>query len=369
MKNDTEQKENDRPIQGIGSAGEDGMMEAASVPLLMTEDRIEAYLTEIRASGVANTAVRKYCTPLKALCCWLGEDKLVTAERLQLWRRHIESCGYSSNTLQGYISTVNTFLRSCGYAQLCIPRPMKKDLTGQKFGYLTAIGPVGKDKRHNVIWRCKCKCGNEVDVVATLLITGNTVSCGCFKTARLKYVNRYVEGTELRASMEDSRISKRSISGYTGVQPKRGKWRAYIRYKGISYSLGTYKKMEDAVKARARAKEAVMEDAKRLYEETDHLFREPPKRPPRPEKEPQHALTQKRTGNARRSDNTSGYTGVILSDGKWMANIGCKGKRYILGYYDDIEKAIAVRKQAEQFLASDDMEKLMTITTRCFVYK
>ena len=28
----------------------------------------------------------------------------------------------------------------------------------------------------DIIWRCKCKCGKEGDVVATLLITMNTTS-------------------------------------------------------------------------------------------------------------------------------------------------------------------------------------------------
>lgn len=53
------------------------------------------------------------------------------------------------------------------------------DLTGQKFGKLTALYPT--DKRHckSIIWHCKCDCGNECDVNGANLRTGKTQSCGC----------------------------------------------------------------------------------------------------------------------------------------------------------------------------------------------
>lgn len=37
---------------------------------------------------------------------------------------------------------------------------MKKDLTGRKFGMLTAIRVVGRNKHNILIWECKCDCGN-----------------------------------------------------------------------------------------------------------------------------------------------------------------------------------------------------------------
>lgn len=53
------------------------------------------------------------------------------------------------------------------------------DLTGQKFGYLTAIeiDPTVKNGRTN--WKCLCKCGNYTTVVAFQLRSGKTTSCGC----------------------------------------------------------------------------------------------------------------------------------------------------------------------------------------------
>lgn len=50
----------------------------------------------------------------------------------------------------------------------------KYDLTGQTFGYLTALyWEKGKG------WYCKCKCGNEKFVDSYYLRTGHTTSCGC----------------------------------------------------------------------------------------------------------------------------------------------------------------------------------------------
>ncbi len=337
--------------------------------LLMTEERIEAYFAELRENGVAEPTVNKYRTRLKSLYHWLGEDKTVTAERLNNWRKSLESRDLSKPTVQGYVAAVNTFLRRIGYESLCIPKLPRCDLSGKTFGYLTAIEPVGKNDRQNVIWRCKCKCGKEVELAATLLTTMNSTSCGCLKTEKLQHSQRYVDNTSLTASLKDDPISERAYSGYTGVRRKRGKWEAYIQYKRKMYILGKFSKLEDAVAARAHAKALVMDDARALYEQTDYLFGEAPSRPPKPIKV--HAqssdLNTDKSAPAKRADNKSGHTGVFFSRGKWLANIAYKGTRYVLGYYDDINDAVAVRKLAEKYVADGDLEKLKMITARCLV--
>ena len=57
------------------------------------------------------------------------------------------------------------------------------DLTGSRFGRLTVIGR-GEPKAGctNAVWRCKCDCGNEVDVRSTVLRKGESKSCGCLKS-------------------------------------------------------------------------------------------------------------------------------------------------------------------------------------------
>lgn len=52
----------------------------------------------------------------------------------------------------------------------------------------------------------------------------------------------------------------------------------------------------------------------------------------------------------KQKNNISGYTGVSWhnNNNKWMSYITILGKRIHLGYYDDINDALAIRKQAEE---------------------
>lgn len=54
----------------------------------------------------------------------------------------------------------------------------KVDITGQKFGMLTAIEPTDQRKNKKIVWRCRCDCGREVFVTAKELRAGKTQTCG-----------------------------------------------------------------------------------------------------------------------------------------------------------------------------------------------
>ena len=55
-----------------------------------------------------------------------------------------------------------------------------KDISGQKFGRLTAIKFLRIEK-HKAVWLCKCECGNLLEVRGTDLTKGHTKSCGCLR--------------------------------------------------------------------------------------------------------------------------------------------------------------------------------------------
>jgi hypothetical protein len=58
-----------------------------------------------------------------------------------------------------------------------------KKWIGKEFGRLTIISQVDTSKKPGQMgtrWRCKCKCGNEVEVFLKNLKNENTTSCGCF---------------------------------------------------------------------------------------------------------------------------------------------------------------------------------------------
>lgn len=54
-----------------------------------------------------------------------------------------------------------------------------EDLSGQKFGKLTAISRVYLTNRYRTKWLCICECGTEKTIYAQYLKSGHTKSCGC----------------------------------------------------------------------------------------------------------------------------------------------------------------------------------------------
>lgn len=65
----------------------------------------------------------------------------------------------------------------------------KIDRTGAVFGRLTVVGPAPKRPGLALsVWRCRCECGNEVEVFGSNLTSGGTRSCGCFHQERRREV-------------------------------------------------------------------------------------------------------------------------------------------------------------------------------------
>ena len=59
---------------------------------------------------------------------------------------------------------------------------LRKDITGQKFGRLTAIKIVGYYKKgRTYIWLFQCSCGKKTKAHIGAVTTGSTVSCGCWQ--------------------------------------------------------------------------------------------------------------------------------------------------------------------------------------------
>lgn len=69
-----------------------------------------------------------------------------------------------------------------------------KDLTGRRFGRLTAVARVGTSQEGSATWLCRCDCGNETVVPSIFLSSGHTKSCGCLKQEVLKRNSRKKHG-------------------------------------------------------------------------------------------------------------------------------------------------------------------------------
>jgi hypothetical protein len=53
-----------------------------------------------------------------------------------------------------------------------------KDISGQKFGKLTAKHVLGSNTKGNAIWHCECECGRTKSTTSNNLIQGQTTTCG-----------------------------------------------------------------------------------------------------------------------------------------------------------------------------------------------
>lgn len=61
----------------------------------------------------------------------------------------------------------------------------KIDMTGLPIGRLTVIEECGRGANGEVLWRCRCECGNEVTVRGASLRNEHTTSCGCYNRERI----------------------------------------------------------------------------------------------------------------------------------------------------------------------------------------
>lgn len=60
-----------------------------------------------------------------------------------------------------------------------------KDITGQKFGRLTVIKRVGRNKQRQATWLCQCECANQITAVGCYLRSKRVMSCGCLRKDNL----------------------------------------------------------------------------------------------------------------------------------------------------------------------------------------
>lgn len=119
-------------------------------------------------------------------------------------------CGTERVVIQS--SLRNGDSSSCGcMSDLTMHR--KADISGQEFGYLTVLRRVDdyvSPKGARVPkWLCKCKCGNELEVISTSLRNGDTKSCGCMNRrtkishATKTITHKNVERTSVAMSIDD----------------------------------------------------------------------------------------------------------------------------------------------------------------------
>ena len=141
-------------------------------------------------------------------------------------------------------------------------RKKKEDIKGNRYGKLVALYAVSESDENGgaEVWRCRCDCGSEINVLYPSLISGNKKSCGCLKEEsqqnlleRLELVDgTCVEWLEGRKRRVDNK------SGCKGVfRKKSGKYTVSIGFKKKVLYLGTCGSRDEAVEMRKEAEEKI----------------------------------------------------------------------------------------------------------------
>lgn len=170
--------------------------------------------------------------------------------------------------------------KSCGCLHRDLGKSPSADLSNKVFGRLTALHPISStDKNGSILWKCRCKCGTEINVSQDSLVQGYFRSCGCVRQERenslhecLTFVdNTCIEVLERRKSRSDN------TSGFRGVSKgPDGKWLVTIGLQGKRFYIGLYSDFDYAVKARLHIENALHDGFVKAYQEWQRQAAEDP---------------------------------------------------------------------------------------------
>lgn len=203
-------------------------------------------------------------------------------------------------------------------------RALSVDLTGKVFGELTVIRRIeNTGKSPGALWLCKCACGNEYKVLGTLLINGRRSRCS---------------GKAHKKNYTYTDITGQKFDQLTALYPteRRDKYGSVIWHCrcdcgneiDISYNNLLYTSIVSCG-CRMKAHRERLRSYKIHVDGTSLELIKSKKIP---------------------SDNTTGYRGVYLIRGKYVAKINFQKKTYHLGSYESIIEASKARAEAEQIL-------------------
>lgn len=230
----------------------------------------------------------------------------------------------------GNRSVVNgTALRN-GSVKACKRCGHLKDITNQRFGYLTAKERVYQTENGMSIWKCQCDCGNVTNVPINHLTTHHTESCGhCIKN---DYINHgtYCEGKTVKGelflfSSEDWDF----VTSHNWHIDTKG----YVLTKinGRNIKLHRY----------------IMPASEGI--QIDHVNR---KKYDCRRENLRYAVNKENAANsaAFKNNRSSGHKNVYIQDGKYRVIVRKNGKAIHFGYYKNLPDAVMVANTARKKL-------------------
>ncbi len=214
-----------------------------------------------------------------------------------------------------------------------------KDLTGQKFGMLTALYPLPERKSRCILWMCQCECGKQRAFPTTDLTRNRVKSCGC-----LWHPVKDITG---------QRRGHLTALRYTGKRDERGQaiyeWRCDCGNVFIRSVAGTsnanYARICPECLRKVKSKQISLVRSNREEDEST-------------------GLTPKYISNlingVPTERNTSGVRGVYWHAGhqRWVATGRQNGKLITLGEFEDISEAAEARQEYVMKTYGDAARKL-----------
>lgn len=203
---------------------------------------------------------------------------------------------------------------------------------GKEYGRWTVIGEPIMTARGKRKWLCRCACGTERYVLAQNLAYGGSFSCGCVRKKR-----RPSDKTVPQSGYKD--IAGQRFHRLTALYPMPDRKKRSVVWHcrcdcgnevDISYNELVYTTRQSCG------------CQKREYD--GQFFKENLTRVDGT------SIDQLRSKKLSKN-NTTGYKGVYLIRGKYVAKIVFQHKQYFLGTYESIDDAVQARRRAEAILA------------------
>lgn len=201
----------------------------------------------------------------------------------------------------------------------------KDDLTNQKFGRLTVLGDVReRTKNGKVLWHCLCECGTVTFVRGDHLKNGKITSCGCLNEEKKRERYKDLRNTETDNFKVIDRVYSKNQRVY---------WNCICKFCGNHVELQSNqiaRYLSCGCKQNRSTKE-------RMAEISD----------------PESLKTTRPTAKS-----STGVRGVYFNKrkGSYQAFINVDKKPKYLGSSKDFEKAVALRRAAEEEYGYRDKE-------------
>lgn len=214
-----------------------------------------------------------------------------------------------------------------------------KDLTGQRFGKLTALERIKREGCRGALWRCECDCGNTTEVFVSNLTRKHTTSCGC---ERQKGQPIFFLGNSNNIEKIDDRTLKLSAGGnYTYLSPEDYKYVKHLYWqaddKGRFYTIRNrkhYKLHRVLLGLECPDTGFVSPNAV----EVDHIDRD----------SRNNRRDNLRICNRAQNIHNRACRGYTKCGNRWRVVITAFGQHHHIGMFDTPEEALAARVAAEK---------------------